>query len=248
MYRAKVGESEMTDSEVRKVLSESKDSAQRETVWKASKGVGPAVIADLKELVGLRNEVATHLGFKNYHVMQLSLNEQSQDEVLKLFDELDELTRGPFAAIKSEIDAKLAADYSIPVDELRPWHYHDPFFQEAPAVFGTNLDAVFAECRKRNFPSCARSFTPASACRSTTCWRGATCTSEPGKSPHAFCTDIDREGDVRVLANIVPNEQWMSTMLHELGHAVYSSKNIPPSMPYVLRTRRAHSCAPRAWR
>ena len=28
----------------------------------------------------------------------------------------------------------------------------------------------------------------------------------PGKSPHAFCTDIDREGDVRVLANIVPNE------------------------------------------
>jgi peptidyl-dipeptidase A len=25
-------------------------------------------------------------------------------------------------------------------------------------------------------------------------------------------------------------------MLHELGHAVYSSKNIPESMPYVLRT------------
>jgi peptidyl-dipeptidase A len=58
----------------------------------------------------------------------------------------------------------------------------------------------------------------------------------PGKSPHAFCTDIDREGDVRVLANIVPNEYWMATMLHELGHAVYSSKNIPQSMPYVLRT------------
>jgi peptidyl-dipeptidase A len=58
----------------------------------------------------------------------------------------------------------------------------------------------------------------------------------PGKSPHAFCTDIDREGDVRVLANIVPNEQWMGTMLHELGHAVYSSKNIPPTMPYVLRS------------
>jgi len=56
-----------------------------------------------------------------------------------------------------------------------------------------------------------------------------------GKSPHAFCTDIDREGDVRVLANIAPNEYWMSTMLHELGHAVYSSKNIPHKLPYVLR-------------
>ena len=58
----------------------------------------------------------------------------------------------------------------------------------------------------------------------------------PGKSPHAFCTDIDREGDVRVLANIVPNEYWMGTMLHELGHSVYSSKNIPRSLPYLLRT------------
>ena len=32
---------------------------------------------------------------------------------------------------------------------------------------------------------------------------------------------------MRVLANIVPNEYWMGTMLHELGHSVYSSKNIP---------------------
>src|SRR5439155_13892549 len=29
--------------------------------------------------------------------------------------------------------------------------------------------------------------------------------------------------------------QWMSTMLHELGHSVYSSKNIPRTMPYTLR-------------
>ncbi len=56
-----------------------------------------------------------------------------------------------------------------------------------------------------------------------------------GKSPHAFCTDIDRDGDVRVLANIVPNDYWASTMLHEFGHSVYSSKNIPAELPYVLR-------------
>ena len=35
---------------------------------------------------------------------------------------------------------------------------------------------------------------------------------KPKKSPHAFCTDIDREGDVRVLGNIVPNEYWMGTV------------------------------------
>jgi peptidyl-dipeptidase A len=56
-----------------------------------------------------------------------------------------------------------------------------------------------------------------------------------GKVPHAFCTDIDRAGDVRVLCNIVPNNYWASTMLHEFGHSVYSSKNIPRTLPYVLR-------------
>ena len=63
---------------------------------------------------------------------------------------------------------------------------------------------------------------------------------KPGKSPHAFCTDIDREGDVRVLANIVPNEYWMGTMLHELGHSVYSSKNIPRERALRPADRGAH--------
>src|SRR5262249_35830280 len=56
-----------------------------------------------------------------------------------------------------------------------------------------------------------------------------------GKSPHAFCTDINREGDVRVLANVKNNEYWMGTLLHEFGHSVYSSKNIPQKLSYVLR-------------
>ena len=56
-----------------------------------------------------------------------------------------------------------------------------------------------------------------------------------GKSQHAFCLDIDHEGDVRVLCNIRKNERWMSTMLHEFGHAVYDKYN-DRSLPFVLRT------------
>ena len=48
------------------------------------------------------------------------------------------------------------------------------------------------------------------------------------------------QGDVRVLANIVPNEYWMGTMLHELGHSVYSSKNIPRSRALCPANRVAH--------
>jgi hypothetical protein len=43
--------------------------------------------------------------------------------------------REPFARAKAEFDQKLAKDYGIQPADLRPWHYHDPFFQEAPAVY-----------------------------------------------------------------------------------------------------------------
>jgi peptidyl-dipeptidase A len=232
-YRANVNGRKITDSEVRKALKESSDSAVRKAVWEGSKGVGPLVEDDLKALVKLRNEAARKLGFADYHKLQLHLNEQSQDQVLKLFDELDELTREPFSKLKLEIDGKLAEQSGVSITELRPWHYHDPFFQESPAIFAGDFDSVYA---KADILKLCRDFYASIGLPIDDVIARSDLYEKPGKSPHAFCTDIDREGDVRVLANIVPNEYWMGTMLHELGHSVYSSKNIPPSLPYVLRT------------
>jgi peptidyl-dipeptidase A len=232
VYRAKVDGQEMTDSAVRKVLKNSTDSERRRKVWEASKGVGTVVAGDLKELVKLRNEMAKQLGFKNYHALQLYLNEQNGDDLLRLFDDLDRLTREPFAAAKADIDERLAKNYSIKVTELMPWHYHDPFFQESPAVFEANLDAPFA---KADILQLCRDFYAGIGLPIDNVIARSDLFEKPGKSPHAFCTDIDRAGDVRVLGNIVPNEYWMGTMLHELGHSVYSSKNIPKSLPYVVR-------------
>jgi len=172
------------------------------------------------------------LGYKNFHALYLALNEQDADSLLKLFDDLDALTREPFKAAKAEIDAKLAASYGIAVGALRPWHYHDPFFQESPAVFAADLDAPF---KNADLLRVCREFYASIGLPIEDVIARSDLYEKKGKSPHAFCTDIDREGDVRVLANIVPNEYWMGTMLHELGHSVYSSKNIPRELPYALR-------------
>ncbi|MBA4062526.1 MAG: peptidase M3 [Isosphaera sp.] len=232
VFRAKVDGQEVPDSKVRSTLKESADSAVRQKVWEASKGVGAVVEADLKELVKLRNEAAVKLGFNNFHHMTLTLNEQDGGDLVKLFDELDELTRQPFADAKKEIDARLAEKCGVKADELQAWHYHDPFFQESPAVFGGNLDAPFA---KADIPKLCATFYAGIGLPVDRVLAKSDLREKKGKSPHAFCTDIDREGDVRVLANIVPNEYWMGTMLHELGHAVYSSLNIPKELPYLVR-------------
>lgn len=232
VYRARVDGKELTDSEVRKTLKESDDPDTRKAVWEASKGVGPVIEADLKALVGLRNQAAKALGFEDFHDLQLKLNEQDRPSVLKLFDDLDELTRRPFLDAKEEIDARLARRYRIRVEDMNPWHYHDPFFQEPQAVYEADLDAPY---KKADILKLCRDFYAGIGLPIDDVIGRSDLYEKPGKSPHAFCTDIDREGDVRVLANIVPNEYWMGTMLHELGHSVYSSKNIPKAVPYVLR-------------
>ena len=235
VFRATVDGKELTDAEVRKVLKTSKISERRQEVYEASKEVGKLVSPELLELVGLRNQAARKLGFANFHALQLYLNEQNGDDLIKLFDNLDELTREPFRKAKAEIDAELARACNVKVPELMPWHYHDPFFQEVPGVFKTDLDKVYADA---DIVGLCRDF-----------YRGIGLPIDlviersnndfaprPGKNPHAFCTDMTRQGDdVRVLANVVHNEDWMATMLHEFGHSVYSSINIPARLPYVLR-------------
>lgn len=239
VFRAQVNGKELADSDVRKVLKESKDSVARRQAWEASKRVGAVVEKDLRELVKLRNEAARQLGFKDFHVMSLALSEQDQKEVLRLFDELDQLTREPFRRAKAEIDARLAQNYGVGVEALRPWHYHDPFFQEPPAVFDANLDTAFA---KVDLLKLGRDYYAGLGLPIDDVIARSDLYEKPGKSPHAFCTDIDREGDVRVLCNIVSNYYWMRVSLHELGHATYSSKYIPASVPYSLRTEAHMFC------
>jgi peptidyl-dipeptidase A len=235
-YRAKVGDQEMDDAEVRNILKTSTISERRKEVWEASKRVGAVVEPELLQLVKLRNEAAVKLGFANYHAIMLYLNEQKGADLIKLFDQLDDLTREPFRRAKAELDVELARACGVKVEELMPWHYHDPFFQEVPAVFKADLDKIYAA---QDLVKLCRDFYRGIGLPIDLVIERTSNDFAPrkGKNPHAFCTDLTRDGtDVRVLANIVNNEYWMATMLHEFGHSVYSSINIPAKLPYVLRT------------
>ncbi len=232
VYRAKVGGRALTDSAVRKILLESRDSNERRAVWEAAKGVGAVVEKDLRELIALRNEAARRLGYRNYYDMKLQLDEMSEGRVLKLFDELHGLMRETFRAAKDEIDRMLAADYGIAVADLRPWHYHDPFFQEPPSVYKVDLDAIY---KNADAVKLAGGFWAGIGLPVDDVLARSDLYERPGKYPHAMCMDLDREGDIRVMANVVPNEQWTGTMLHELGHATYD-RYLPRSLPWIVRT------------
>ena len=231
VYRPELGGKKLTDNEVREILRNSTDSTERKAVWVSSKAVGKQVEGELKKLIKLRNEAAKKLGFKDFFTMQLELGEQSPKQVQKLFDELDVLTRKPFQAAKAEIDSALARQCGVETSQLRPWHYHDPFFQESPRIFNKDSEKVYKELDSVKL---SKAFYSGIGLPVDDVLAASDLYEKPGKCPHAFCQDMDREGDVRVLANVVPGEEWLSTMIHELGHAVYS-KNFPGTLPYALR-------------
>jgi len=235
-FRGRVDGKEVTMNDIILVLQKSTDSAERKKYWEAQKEAGRAVEATLKEVVRLRNRAAKVLGFPNYFVMSLILREQDEGELLKLFDELDSLTRQPFASVKKEVDQYLARRFSIKPQEVSPWHYGDPFFQEAPDIYGVELDRWYQKADI--LPLCQRFYRGIGLPVEEILQR-SDLYEKKGKNPHAFTTDIDRKGDVRVLANIKSDERWMGTMLHELGHGVYD-KYMDRSLPFILRSP-AHS-------
>jgi peptidyl-dipeptidase A len=231
VFRAELDGERVSDNRLRQILRESDDSAERRRAWEASKQIGREVEDELLELVRQRNEAAREIGFPNYYSMMLELDELSETELFSLLERLELETRPLFELYKSDLDQRLARRFRLAISELRPWHYGDPFFQEAPAA-DYDLDPWF---RERSLPELTERFFAGIGFEIRDLLARADLYEKPGKSQHAFCLSVDHGPDIRVLANLKPNEFWMSTMLHEFGHAVYD-RYIDSDLPYLLRT------------
>lgn len=230
-FRASVDGKQLSDNEVEDVLRNSKNSSELQTAWEGHKLIGPVVAEDVIKLVKHRNTIAQKLGFNNYHQMSLELSGQVPEDVTKLFDELDSLTRDNFVSLKGDIDTYFSQRYGIPVSELQPWHYQNRYFQEAPEIYTVDFDKYY---ENQDPVKLVTSYYAGIGLPVDAILAKSDLYEKPGKNQHAFCTDIDRSGDVRTLDNIRPDSYWMNTILHELGHGVYSYYN-DSSLPFTLR-------------
>jgi peptidyl-dipeptidase A len=230
-HRGVVRGVEVDDNEIKRILRESDDPAERREAWEASKTVGAAVADDVRELARLRNEAARALGHRDWFALSLATDEVDEQKLLETLGDADRATAEPFARWKSALDERLASRFGCAVTDLRPWHYADPFFQDAPPEGGVDLDPLFeghdvVELARRTFDSIG--FDPAGILGRSDLYP------REGKNQHAFCMDVDREGDVRILVNVIPNHDWAITTLHELGHGVYAL-GYDVELPWLLR-------------
>jgi peptidyl-dipeptidase A len=230
-HRGTVRGTSVDDNDIRRILRESDDGDERREAWEASKTVGAEVADDVRELARLRNEAARGLGYRDWFALAIGTSEMDETRLFATLAECDAFTAAPFAAWKAATDERLARRFGCRVDELRPWHYEDPFFQEVPLAGGVDTSAAFAGA---DVVALARETFDGMGLETATILDRSDLFPRPGKSQHAFCIDVDREGDVRVLANVEHDAYWADTMLHELGHGVFDL-GFDPALPWFLR-------------
>ena len=231
-HRGVVAGSEVDDTAIKRILRRSDDPTERREAWEASKTVGAVVAEDVRELARLRNEAARSLGERDWFALSLAKDELDEAKLAATLAATDVATAEPFFRWKTALDERLASRFGCAVSDLAPWHYADPFFQEAPPDGAVDLDGYFdgadiVELSRRTMHGMGLEVDGIIA-RSDLYPR-------EGKNQHAFCLSIDRSDDVRVLANVVSTHDSADTMLHELGHGVYDL-GFDGELPWLQRT------------
>ena len=230
-HRGVVAGKQVDDNEIKQILRDSEDPDERREAWEASKTVGGEVADDVRELARMRNEAARSLGHRDWFALSLATDEMDEEKLAETLAAADRATAEPFARWKGSLDARLAERFGCELSELRPWHYADPFFQHPPVEGGVDLDPLF---KGKDIVGLARKTFEGIGFAVEGILERSDLFPRPGKNQHAFCIDVDRGGDVRVLANVVDNHGWTNTMLHELGHGVYDL-GFDEGLPWVLR-------------
>ncbi|MDQ1520738.1 MAG: hypothetical protein QOI55_1811 [Actinomycetota bacterium] len=234
-HRGEIDGAPVDDNAISQILRTSDDTAHRRAAWEASKTVGALVAPRVRQLAQLRNQAARDVGYRDHFALSLATTELDEARLFATLGEVDQLTSSAFTRWKAALDDALTERFGVAPAELRPWHYDDPFFQNPPAIAAVDLDEWFVgrdleALTARTYEGIGLDVRPIVS--------RSDLTPRDGKNQHAFCIDIDRSGDVRVLCNNVANEQWMETMLHEFGHGVYFEQ-VDRSIPWLLRTMHA---------
>ena len=233
-FRGQIGKKQFSNNELLDMLALERKSPKRQEIWEALKQVGAKVGPKIVALAALRNEAATKLGYQNFWEMKVRLQEYDPAQLMKIFEELETLTDKPFKEMKVALDQELARKFKIGLEDMKPWHYDNPFFQAPPPSEKINLDVYFNKGKKEDIVVIAKQFFADIGLPIDKIVENSDLYEREGKDQHAFCIDIDRNGDVRTLLNIKPNVEWMDTMLHEQGHAVYDV-SLDFELPYNLR-------------
>ena len=246
-YTFKIEGKEITPNELDKRLEESNNLEERRKVWSASKEVGKVLKDGLADLVSMRNETVSGLGYDNFFAYQvadygmttpemMALNERFVQELWPLYRELHTWARYELA---KKYGAESVPDM-LPADWLPNRWGQD--WSPMVKVEGLDLDAVLKEKgpewlvkqAERFYMSLGFDALPKTFYSKSSLYPVK---KEAGykKNTHASAWHMNLSEDVRCLMSVEPNSRWYETTHHELGHIYYYMEYSNPNVPPILR-------------
>lgn len=229
-FRVKFDGKESTENDLVDILKSEKDVEKRKAAWEVSKEIGCELAPQIIALVKKRNQLAHRLGYSDFYEMNLDLKEVDKKWLFKFLDEFDEASKKSYGNIYKEIEAKLSERYDTTPHSIGPWAWSEPFSQEDP-LSTEGLDSILEGV---DIVEAGKIFFHSIGFEVDDILERSDLFERKGKNQHAFCTHIDREGDIRILTNIRQNMRWLETVIHELGHAVYE-KGFDPELDWYLK-------------
>ena len=229
-FRTEVEGKRLSENDILEILKKETNVEVRKKVWDASKKIGGVLASNILSLVKLRNEMAKSLGYRDYFSMQLELQEVKEDEVFSLLDRISDQSKAAYEQLIEEVREHKAKQFGVSKEAIGPWAWSDPFCQEDP-LETKGLDDLFSTIDSL---AAARQFYRTMNLSVDPILERSDNFERPGKNQHAFCINIDRYEDVRILNNIKPSIKWVGTVFHELGHGVYEL-GYAQDLPWLLR-------------
>lgn len=229
-FRPEIDGKKFSENDIREVLKKEDNPEVRQRVWEASKLVGRFLAPSILELVRLRNQAAKSLGYSDYFVMQLALQEVDERRLFHLLEGIAKESELFYSTILEEIFEKSSHRFGVSREFLGPWAWSEPFCQEDP-LDTKELDQLVDGI---DILETSKHFYAKMGLDVEEILKRSDHFERQGKNPHAFCIHIDRRGDIRTLNNVRPSIKWLETVLHELGHAVYEM-GFDEKLPWLLK-------------
>ncbi|MES1172496.1 MAG: M2 family metallopeptidase [Bacteroidota bacterium] len=233
-----------TANDIDNTLLKSKDLAERQRVWLASKDIGKPLRPGLTDLQKLRNQVAREMGHSSFFGLQVADYGMTVKEMMALLDATLETTRPLYQGLHCWSKYALAKRFNRPPPKTLPAHWiGNRWAQRWPGLIEeVSLDQYFKGAKPETMVKSAETFYTSLGFPSLpeSFWRRSDLYPVPAgqarkKNSHASAWHVDREQDVRSLMSVEANEQWFGTAHHELGHIYYYLSYSRPEVPPLLR-------------
>lgn len=223
----KIDDKPVSKAEVSQIIETEKNPEIRKKALNAKIQSGDLIAEDLRELVKMRNDFAKKKGYDNYFDYMLEENyDIKPKELNKLLTDVANNTKDSNKKVMDGVKADLSKAFGVAPEDLRNYHFgylagdnpeklvNDEIKSKEEVVdiskkayAGMGYDVDKLPIKLDLFP-------------------------RANKNTHGFSFPIEAGKDARILANLTNNVSSIDTLMHELGHSVFTVKT-NPKLPYL---------------